>query len=352
VNREGRMVLVNAETEKVFGYTRGELVGNAVEKLVPERFRARLPGHRSGFFATPRPRAMGAGHELFALRRDGTEFPVELGLSPIESAEGTLVLVVFVDITARKLAQAEALRQRVELAHVARISTMGALASSLAHELNQPLSAILSNAQAASRFLADTTPNLTEVRGALEDIANDTKRAGQVIRQMRALVRKDEPQMEPLDLNRIIPDVVRLLHSDMLIRKVQIALELDPSLRLTNGDNVQLQQVLLNLLLNAFDAMKDVPESGRTVILRTLQPEPAQIRVEVRDCGTGISPERLVKLFEPFLSSKRDGLGLGLSISHSIIQAHRGRIWAENNPDQGATFYFTLPVHEAELSLS
>jgi two-component system sensor kinase FixL len=259
---------------------------------------------------------------------------------------------VSVDITAHKLAQAEALRQRVELAHVARISTMGALASSLAHELNQPLSAILSNAQAASRFLTAASPDLTEVRGALEDIAQDTKRAGQVIHQMRALVRKDEPHMEPLDLNRIIPEVVRLLHSDMLIRKVQIALELDPSLCMTNGDSVQLQQVLLNLVLNAFDAMKDVPEDRRTVTVRTLQPEAGLIRVEVSDCGTGISPERFAKLFEPFLSSKREGLGLGLSISHSIIQAHKGRLWAVNNPDRGATFRFTLPVQEAELILS
>jgi two-component system sensor kinase FixL len=352
VNREGRMVLVNTETERVFGYRREELIGHIVEMLVPERFRGAFPGYRKGFFAAPRARAMGAGHELFALRKDGTEFPVEIGFSPIQSAEGTLVLVVIVDITARKLALAEALRQRVELAHVARVSTMGALASSLAHELNQPLSAILSNAQAASRFMSAATPDLTEVRGALEDIADATKRAGQVIRQMRALVRKDEPQMEPLNLNRLIPDVARLLHSDMLIRKVRLALELEPSLRMTSGDNVQLQQVLLNLVLNAFDAMKDVPEDGRTVILRTLQPEADLIRVEVSDCGTGISPERLSNLFEPFLSSKRDGLGLGLSISHSIIQAHMGRIWAENNPARGATFYFTLPVCEPGLNLS
>ena len=253
-----------------------------------------------------------------------------------------------VDITERKQAEVETVQQRKELAHLARVSTMGVLAASLAHELNQPLSAILSNAQAGSRFLAAATPDLAEVRGALEDIAQDTKRAGEVIRQMRALVRKDEPNLEPLDLNRVISDVVRLLHSDMLIRKVQIALELDPALRLANGDSAQLQQVILNLVLNAFDAMKDVPEGRRTAILRTRQLDAASIRVEVSDYGTGISPDRLANLFEPFRSSKRDGLGLGLSISHSIMEAHKGQLWAENNPDRGATFYFTLPVHEPD----
>jgi two-component system sensor kinase FixL len=254
---------------------------------------------------------------------------------------------VSLDITARKLAEAELLRHRTELAHMARVSTMGVLTASLAHELNQPLSAILSNAQAATRFMAAAPPDLAEVRGALQDIAQDTKRAGDVIRQMRALVRKDEPNLESLNLNEIISDVVRLLHSDMLMRKVQAALELDRNLRPVSGDSVQLQQVVLNLMLNAFDSMKDVPELQRRVVLRTRQVDLFSIRVEVGDCGTGISPDRLASLFEPFQSSKQEGLGLGLSISHSIVEAHKGRLWAENNPAGGATFYFTLPVHGA-----
>jgi PAS domain S-box-containing protein len=256
------------------------------------------------------------------------------------------------DITARKQSDLEIAQQRNELAHVGRLSTMGQLASSLAHELNQPLTAILSNAQAGSRFLAAVPPDLAEVRGALEDAAQDAKRAGEVIRQLRALVRRDEPVMAPLELNRVIVDVVRMLHSDMLIRKVQVSLELDPGLSVVNGDNIQLQQLLLNLVLNAFDAMKDAPEDRRTVILRTRQLDADSIRAEVSDLGTGISPDRLVNLFEPFRSSKRDGLGLGLSISHSIVEAHRGRLWAENNSDRGATFYFTLPVQEPGLNLN
>jgi PAS domain S-box-containing protein len=251
------------------------------------------------------------------------------------------------DVTERRQAEAEVQQRRAELAHMARVSTLGALAGTLAHELNQPLNAILNNAQAGSRFLAGKVPDLGEVRGALEDIAQDTKRASEVIRQIRALVKKDEPKFQPLDLNRIITEVVRLLHSDSLVRKVRMALELDSGLPPAQGDSVQVQQVVLNLLLNAFDAMKEVPEGERTVRLRTRQPDAVSLQVSIGDRGPGVSPERLVNLFEPFRSSKREGLGLGLSISHSIIAAHGGRLWVENNPGRGATFYFTLPVHEA-----
>jgi two-component system sensor kinase FixL len=254
------------------------------------------------------------------------------------------------DITERKRAEAEVLRQRAELAHVARVSTMGALAGSLAHELNQPLTAILSNAQAGSRFLAGPSGNVAEVREVLQDIAADTKRAGDVIRQLRRLVKKDGIQLETLDLNQLIHDAVRLLHSDTLIRKVQIVLDLDGDLAPTRGDGVQLQQVLFNLLLNAFDAMKDVPEGERTVCIRTRQRDSGGIQIEVSDRGTGIRPEMLARLFEPFQTTKQEGLGLGLSISRSIVEAHGGRLCATNNADRGATFCFTLPLLSASAN--
>jgi two-component system sensor kinase FixL len=344
VDGEGRIVLVNTTAEKYFGYSREELVGQKVETLLPDRFRAAHPDHRAGFFTATPTRATGTGRELFARRKDGTEFPVEIGLSPIKTPEGILVLTVIVDITVRKQAEAETLRQRAELTHSSRVSTLGALASSLAHELNQPLSAILGNAQAASRFMAATPPDLAEIRGALEDIAQDTRRAGEVIRQMRALVRKDEPNMQSLDINRVVSDVARLLHSDILVRRMRISLQLDPALGRVKGDSAQLQQVILNLTLNALDAMKDVAESRREVVLRSRRLNDETVQVEVSDGGAGITPDRLGQLFEPFRSSKKEGLGLGLSISRSIIEAHRGRIWAENNAGPGATLYFTLPM--------
>jgi two-component system sensor kinase FixL len=248
------------------------------------------------------------------------------------------------DITDRKRAE----EARRNLAHVTRLSTMGALAGSLAHELNQPLTAILSNAQAGSRLLAGPTPNVPEVREVLQDIVQGTKRAGEVIRQLRTLVKKDQPKFEMLDLNRVIQDVVRLLHSDTLIRKVRVALDLDSGLRSVQGDSVQMQQVMLNLILNAFDAMKEIPESERKVRVSTRQLDPGQVQIEVEDCGTGIPSELLVRLFEPFHSTKRDGLGLGLSISRSIVEAHGGRLWAVNNTVRGATFCSTMPVANEE----
>ena len=352
VNAEGLYTYVSPTVEKILGYTPEELVGkkHVYDLFVPsvrEELMAaasRVNANRQSFRDFPNPNVSKSGKIVY----------LETSGAPMLDPAGNLAGYrgAAADVTGRKQAELEIGQQRNELAHLSRVSTMGVLTSSLAHELNQPLSAILNNAQAGSRFMAAATPDLAEVRGALEDIAQDAKRTGEVIRQMRALVRKDDPHLEPLNLNRVISDVVRLLHSDMLVRKVQIAFELAPGLRPANGNNAQLQQVMLNLLLNAFDSMKDSPEDRRMVIVRTRQLNAASIRVEVSDSGTGISPDRLVNLFEPFRSSKREGLGLGLSISRSIVEAHKGRLWAENNPDCGATFYFTLPVHEAELNLT
>jgi PAS domain S-box-containing protein len=262
---------------------------------------------------------------------------------PIVEPDGSVVEYQAVgrDIIDRKRAE----EARRHLTHATRVSTLGALAGSLAHELNQPLTAILSNAQAGSRFLTEATPNVAEVREVLQDIAHETKRAGEVIRQMRKLVKKGELQFEAIDLNQVIHDVVRLLHSDMVIRKVQLVLDFQAELPPVHGDAIQLQQVLLNLLLNASDSMKDVRESERTVCVRTRHPDPSTVQIEVSDRGTGIHPKGLAGIFEPFQTTKPDGLGLGLSISRSIVDAHGGRLWVKNNADRGATFSFTIPIN-------
>jgi PAS domain S-box-containing protein len=251
------------------------------------------------------------------------------------------------DITERRRNATELFRHRQELAHVSRVSILGELSASLAHELNQPLTAILSDAQASFRLLAGATPNVVEVREALEDIAQNTKRAGEVIRQLRKLVKKNDLQFEPLDLNEVIRDVVKLLHSDMVIRKVQVSLDFHSESRSIRGDAVQLHQVLLNVLINAFDAMKDASDGDRTVCVRTRQSSNDSLQIEVSDRGTGIHPDKLARILEPFETTKAEGLGLGLSISRSIVEAHGGHLWAENNPDRGATFYFTIPINEA-----
>ena len=251
-----------------------------------------------------------------------------------------------VDITQQKEIASTVQRQRDELAHAVRINTIGELAGSLAHELNQPLTAILSNAQAAQRFLAADPTSLEEVRAILQDIVNDDKRAGEVIRRVRDLVRKGNIEIAPLDLETILRDVVKLINSDAILHNVNVVLQVDPGARRVYGDKVQFQQVLLNLLLNAFQAMKLCPMNERQVTVRTGPSKDHKVMIAVRDCGEGLKSDQLDKIFQPFYTTKDNGLGLGLAISRSIVEAHGGRLWAQNNPDRGATICFTVPLCE------
>ena len=254
-----------------------------------------------------------------------------------------------VDVTRERETALMVQRQRDELAHVARITTMGELAASLAHELNQPLTAILSNAQAAQRFLNAEPADLEEVCEILKDIVKDNSRASEVIHRLRALARKEEPEFVPLELAAVIREVVTLIHSDAILHNFRVSCEFSAELPSTRGDRVQLQQVLLNLLLNAFDAMTDCSQDHRVVLVRAEADGAAMVRVTVRDHGCGLTSDKLGKIFQPFYTTKRDGLGMGLSISRSIVEAHGGRLWAENNSDSGATFYFTVPVETRAL---
>jgi PAS domain S-box-containing protein len=255
---------------------------------------------------------------------------------------------VSIDITARKQAEVETQRQGAELAHVARVSTMGELAASVAHELNQPLGAILSNAEAAEMFLNQTPPALQDVREILSDIRKDDERAGEVIRRMRALLRKREIELQPLELNSVMEDVLRMVSGDAALRKTAISAELSPKLPAVQGDCVHLQQVLLNLMMNALEAMATQPPEKRRLTLRTGFNGDGTVEITVTDSGHGIEPDKLARLFEPFFTTKPNGMGMGLSIARRIVEAHHGRISAENNASGGATFRVTLPVAAEE----
>lgn len=250
-----------------------------------------------------------------------------------------------IDITTRKNAEFEAQRHRDELAHVSRVSMMGQLASALAHELNQPLGAILRNAEAAELFLQASPPDVQELRAILADIRRDDQRAGEVIDRMRALLKRRESHWSELDLNAVTEEVAGLLRFDAGARRVKLTLELSRAVPGVRGDRVQLQQVLLNLILNAMDAMNGC-EAGRRYVAVRVRPREDAVEVAVSDSGHGILTDNVKRLFEPFFTTRPSGMGMGLAISRTIIEAHGGRLWAENNPEGGATFYFTLPVSD------
>ena len=246
----------------------------------------------------------------------------------------------------RRRAEAEILNQRVELAHVTRVSTMGQLASALAHELNQPLGAILRNAEAAEILLQKEKPDLEEIRAILEDILKDDQRAGSVIDRVRSFLRHRSLEIKSLDLGELLGETVVLVESDARARHVKLSLQMPEKLPAVRGDRVQLQQVLLNLILNGMDAMADVAKPGRQLTVRVEPAKEGNVKVSVSDCGTGIPLEKAKHIFEPFFTTKPNGMGMGLTISQTIIEAHGGKIWGENKDSRGAVFTFTLPANE------
>jgi len=349
VNDRGRIALVNSQTEKLFGYGREELVGKPVEILVPERFASRHPDHRGEFLGAPTARAMGAGRELFARRKDGSEFPVEIGLNPIQTPDGILVLAAVLDISARKLAEAEAVKHREELGHLSRVAVTGELAASIAHELNQPLSAIISNASAGQRFIEGGQVDLSELRDLLADIVADGRRAGDVIRGVQSMVKKGAPMRQRVNLNHLIMDVVHMVGPDATLHSCEVETLLEPNLPPIEANPIQLQQVLINLVINAFDAMRNTPLSRRRVVIATERNGDDTICTSVRDYGAGIPEEARDRLFDHFFTTKTQGLGMGLGIVRSIVESYSGTVTAENVAGGGACFRFTVPASAAAL---
>ena len=251
------------------------------------------------------------------------------------------------DISKRKQAELEAARQRNQMAHLSRVTMLGELSGSIAHELNLPLSAILCNAQAAQRIIANGHADLAEVREILNDIVSEDKRAGEVIRHLRLWLKKGEVQQHSLRINEVVQDVLKLIRSDLVNQRVTADVELARNLPTITGDPVQLQQVLVNLVVNACDAMSNRTIPERRLLIRTgIQNRngSSAVTVSVTDRGSSITEEKMEQIFEPFFTTKPKGMGLGLSVCRTIIGAHRGKLWATNNADRGATFHFSLPI--------
>jgi signal transduction histidine kinase len=236
------------------------------------------------------------------------------------------------------------------LAHVTRIMTMGALTGSIAHEVNQPLAAVVTNGNACLRWLARAEPDLEEARAAVERIIRDGHRASEVIRRLRALAQKADPQKAWLDLNDVIREVVALMHSEVRQQRAALWTDLAAALPPVLGDRIQLQQVILNLLINGIEAMQPVTGRPREVRIRSQRHEADTVLVAVQDTGIGLDPQQMARLFDAFFTTKPGGMGMGLAISRTIIEAHGGRLWAAPNDGPGTTFQFTLPLHSARQS--
>jgi signal transduction histidine kinase len=266
---------------------------------------------------------------------------------PRQPAKLNSVLVSIMDITERKQTEEELRKTQVELAHVTRVMTMGELAASIAHEVNQPLAAIVTNGNACLRWLAGESPNLDEARETARHIVRDGNRAGDVIGRIRTLLRKTGTEKELLDMNQVIREVVALAEDEVRRNGVALRTELAGDLPLILGDRVELQQVVLNLIMNAIEAMSAIGDRPRDLVIRTQRGEVDQVRVTVQDSGIGLDPQCMGRIFDAFYTTKSQGMGMGLAISRSIIAAHGGRLWAVPNDGPGMTFEFALPVETA-----
>jgi len=289
-------------------------------------------------------------HEESELYHEKTKTWFHASVDPIVDDKGEITRVIYTlkDITERKRVEQEAYDARRELTRMERLSRMGELSASLSHELNQPLTAILSNARAALRFLEVGKLDPGELEEILQDIVKDDKRAGDIIRNLRAMVKPEEGEQELTSINDVMHETVALFRSEAIIRNVRIKMDLADDLPLLHINKVQIQQVLINLITNAAESMTEGESAERVIVLQTASSGEGVVKVAVRDFGSGVEEQALQRIFEPFFTTKRSGLGMGLSLSRSIIESHGGHIWAENNPDKGITFYFDLPGSKQE----
>jgi len=349
VGVDGKILSYNEAYREMTGYSSDELLKLTYSDITPEKWHA---VEKEIIDEQVLTRGYSEVYEKEYRKKDGTVLHVELRTFLLRDERGNNVGIwaIIRDITGRKQMESEARRLKDDLAHVTRVSTLGGLTGALAHEINQPLAAILSNAQAAQRFLSQDNPDMKEIREILGDIIRDNNRAAEVIRKIRSLLKKEETRYETLSLNDVIEEIINVIRNDTALTAVSIEREFDPSLPAIWGDRIQLQQVILNLVMNAAEAMRDVSPDLQRLIVKTTRQDDGFAKVSVRDFGLGIQVDVPQKLFHAFYTTKSGGMGMGLAISQDIIKAHRGVIWGENNTDTGATFSFTVPFDKGERS--
>lgn len=340
IDASGVVQVYNAACERLFGYRAEEVIGRNVNMLMPDPYRENHDRYIEAYRKTGMRKIIGIGREVVGRRRDGSTFPMYLSVGEGRLGTESLFVGIIHDITERQATEQRMQELQAELLHVSRLNAMGQMASGLAHELNQPLTAIMNYIKAADRSLNTIDAGLAgHAHDLLDKAAAQTARAGQIIRRLRDFIEKRPPNYSPENLNRVIEE--SLVFSPVGSANIQIRLKLEQDLPLVSIDKVQIQQVMLNLIRNGVEAMER--SDRRDLCISTDGKSPAHVRVCVSDTGAGLPQEMADKLFHPFVTTKKDGMGIGLSICLSIIEAHGGRLAAEPNPGGGAIFSFELP---------
>jgi PAS domain S-box-containing protein len=344
MDAEGRIADWNKQAEETFGWSRSEAVGqHMVDTIIPVQYRAAHQRGLDHFFKTGQGPVLNRRIEITALRRDGTEFPVELTITPLKSGDTWTFSSFIRDITSRRQAAEDLRNAQAELAHVNRVMTMGELAASIAHEVNQPLAAILASGDSCSAWLANQPPNLDKARAAATRIVQAATQASDVVRRIRAIFRKAPSITTPLEINEVIAETVSLFDAEVQRKGVSLTTRLAANLPPVLGDRIQLQQVILNLAINGTEAMASVENQPRRLAIQSALTDTREVQVSIADTGPGFDPLLAPCLFAPFFTTKPEGTGMGLSISRTIVEAHGGRLWAAANQPCGAVFHFALP---------
>jgi two-component system sensor kinase FixL len=344
-----RIVEFSAAAQRLLGYTAEHVIGRRVSMLMPEPHRSKHTDYVQNYLRTGKAKIIGIGREVEALRADGSLVPIALSVGEVEKSKGRFFVAIMRDLSAQKQAEAEIRAAQNRLAHVGRFSLMGEMIGGIAHELNQPLAAIVTYAQAGRRLIGQSAEHTAELEKICDRIAAQAQRASDVLSSLRDFIRKREVSKTVLDINTVVRGALDLIECDARVVGVPVALHSMPDLPAVYGDEIQLQQVLINLALNAVDAMKDGmgAEKGLEIQLSRATDEGDGVVISVTDHGHGVPPQLRESIFHPFVTTKPDGLGIGLAISKTIIGAHRGDISCHPNPDGGTIFKVFLPAAES-----
>ena len=352
IGEDGLMQSFNRAAERIFGYRAGEVLGRNVSMLMPQPYRSEHDGYLQNYLTVHRKKIIGIGREVSGLRKDGTVFPLELAVGEAIGSGHRVFTGIVRDITDRKQAEQESRRRQDELAHLARVHSMGDLAAGLAHEINQPLTAIMAHSSACVRMIDAGTADLALLRDSMRQIARQGERAAEVVRRLRKYVEKGEIERLPSDLRDSVGEVLELLRHELNSHQVRVETRGLSGLPQLLLDRVQIEQVLVNLLRNAVEAMAAAGVQAPALELAAdLSQAPSGVRLSVRDNGPGFGQSAPDELFAPFFTTKKEGLGQGLSICRRIVEAHGGRIWAESGQPSGAVFSLWLPLAREAAAL-